>query len=371
MLLNGVADTSGGNLRAAVNIAETMASAGDEVTFSAPLRAGETHRTIDAMDPRVRRKLFPAAGPVARFGGSLRQMVWLIRQVRAYDQVQTHSVFSLSTVYAILACSVRGVPVVLWPHGSIDPFDLRKHARIKQVLGPLILRRLLDRCMAIVFTTAHERTVAVTYGSLTPRRVVPLPVRPLSPSGVDLARWRHRFGIPTDVRTLLFLGRIDYKKRLPLLVETLSMLRHQDVHLLVVGDGPESEKRLVAEACERYGVSDRVHSIGWVEGADRVAAFETADVFALLSDAENFGLSVFEAASIGCPVVISDQLALAGDLASAGAAIVVERDPRQAAEAIDGLFANSASAARMGERAKELVARDFSPTTIAEQLRSL
>ena len=371
ILINGVVDTSGGTLRAAVNIAEAMAGDGAVVTFSAPVVRAQPHRTVDLMDERVERRLFPASRPAARFGGSVRQLWWLWRNVRSFDEVQTHSLFALSAVYAIIVCAARRVPVMLWPHGSLDPFDLRKHARIKRIVGPVITRRLLDRCSALLFTTTHESRIAVTYGSQTPREVVALPVAPLSVEGADPAAWRERHGVPGDVPVVLFLGRIDYKKRLPLLVEAVSLLDTRDAHLVVVGDGPDSERALVAETAARCGVTDRVHVIGWLEGTDRIEAFAVGDVFALLSDAENFGLSVIEAMSVGCPAVISDRLSLAEDLERAGAAICVERDAAAAAKAIDMLLTNPAEAARMGAWARALVAREFAPAAVAARLREV
>ena len=371
VLINGVVDTSGGNLRAAVNIAEAMAGDGAVVTFSAPVVRGRPHRTVDLMDTLVERLLFPASRLVARFGGSARQLWWLWHNVRCFDAVQTHSLFSLSTVYAIIMCAIRRVPVFLWPHGSIDPFDLRKHERFKRIVGPLITRRLLDRCSALLFTTTHESRIAVTYGSRTPHEVVALPVVPLSVEGADPAEWRKRHGVPGDVPVVLFLGRIDYKKRLPLLVEAISLLDRRDAHLVVVGDGPDSERALVAETAARCGVADRVHVTGWLEGTDRIDAFAVGDVFALLSDAENFGLSIIEAMSVGCPAVISDKVSLAEDLERAGAAVCVERDAVAAARAIDMLLTHPDEAVKMGERARELVAREFAPRVVSARLREV
>ena len=364
-------DTSGGNLRASVNIAEAMAGDGAVVTFSAPVVRTRPHLTVDLMDPRVERRLFRATRPATRFGGSVRQLWWLWHNARTFDEVQTHSLFSISAVYAIIVCAIRRVPVVLWPHGSIDPFDLRKHERFKRLVGPIITRRLLDRCSALIFTTTHESRIAVTYGSQTPHEVVALPVTPLSVEGADPEAWRRRHGVPIDVPVVLFLGRIDYKKRLPLLVEALSLLDRSDAHLVVVGDGPDSERSLVTETALRCGVTDRVHVTGWLEGTDRIEAFTVGDVFALLSDAENFGLSVIEAMSVGCPAVISDQVFLAEDLEKAGAVVRVERDAAAAAQAIDALLTHPDVAATLGERARELVAREFAPQSVAARLREV
>lgn len=370
-LINGVDDTFGGSLRAAVNLAEAMVDDGADVALSAPIVRRQQHHTVDLMDPRVERHLFQASRPVARFGGSVRQLWWLWRSARAFDEVHVHSLFALSTVYAVLVCARGRVPLLLWTHSSLDPLDLRKHARVKQVIGPLLVRRLLDRCAALVFTTTRESRIAVTYGSHTPHEVVALPVAPLPAEAVDRAAWRRRHGVPETGPVVLFLGRIDYKKRLPLLVEALSLLEQRDAQLVVVGDGPASERALVAETAERCGVTERVHITGWLEGKDRVEAFAAGDVFALLSDFENFGLAVIEALSAGCPAVISDRIDLAEDLERNGAAIRVGQDAAEAAKAIDRLLAHPHEAARMGENGRELVRRDFAPPAVARRLREV
>lgn len=371
VLINSVDDTLGGTLRAAVNIAEALAAAGDDVTLSAPVVRGRAHSTVDLMDRRVARRIFPASRPLARFGGSVRQLWWLLRHVGDFDEVQTHSIFSLSAVYAIVLGAVRRVPVLLWPHGSLDPFDLRKHAGVKRVAGPLVTRRLLDACAALCFTTARESGIAQTYGSRTPHEVVPLPVAPLALEGVRREEWRARHGVPADVPVVLFLGRINYKKRLPLLVETVARLAARDTHLVVVGDGEPAERDLVDATIVQAGLADRVHLTGWLEGTDRVGAFVAADVFALLSDAENFGLSFVEAMSAGCPVVVSDQVDLAEDLEQAGGVVRVEREASAAAAAIDRLIADPAAAAALGARARELVHREFAPAAVAARLREV
>jgi glycosyltransferase involved in cell wall biosynthesis len=367
MLINSVDDSSGGNLRAMVNLAEAMVADGVRVTVSAPIVSGREHRTVDLTDPRVSRQLFRASRPAARFGGSIRQLWWLWRSLGQYDEVQTHSIFSLSAVYAIACCAIRRIPIMLWPHGSLDPLDLRKHAWFKRRVGPVVTRRLLDACAALLFTTPREARIAETYGSRTRREVVPLPVSPLEADGADPADWRERHGVPSDAPVVLFLGRINYKKRLPLLVEAVS-LSSTDAWLVVVGDGETAERAEVDEVARACGMTHRMRMLGWQEGRDRVEAFLAADVFALLSDFENFGLAVVEALSVGCPVVISTAIDLADQLGKAGAASCVEQDPVRAAAAIDELLLDRSKATAMGARGRALVERDFAPAAVASRL---
>lgn len=371
VLVNEAFDTAGGNLRAAVNVAEALAQQEVEVTFSAPIVASNPRVTVDALDPRVARKLFRASRPLARFGGSVRQFVWLLRNVGCFDQVQVHSLFHLSAVYSILLCTLRGVPVVLWPHGTLDPFDLRKHARIKRWAGSLVTRPLLDQCSALVFTTEREADVAVTYGATVRHEIVPLPVRLLRSTPADGAAFRARFDIPAGAAMVLFLGRVNYKKGLPLLVESVARLTDENVYLVVAGDGEADQVRRLEQAGATYRLTDRLRLTGWIEGPVRSAAYMAADVFALLSDSENFGLALVEGLSAGLPAVISDQVFIADDLARAGAALVVPRAADAAATALAQVLADPAAAAAMGARGRAYVQAHFTPDAVAERLRSL
>lgn len=371
MTVNEVFDSAGGNLRAAVNTAEAMAENGVEVTISAPWVDAHPHETIKALDPRVHRQMFPASRPMARFGGSVRQMWWLWRHVREYDEVHIHILFSLSAVYGVLICALRRVPVLLWPHGCLDPYDLRKHAGFKRRVGPVVTRRLLERCAALLFTTSREERDAVTYGARVRCEVVPLPVEPLDATDANPVAWRTKHGIPSEVPVVLFLGRIDEKKRLPLLVEAMALMQRDDVHLVVAGEGQPGETARLDDAIRSHGLAHRVHLTGWLAGADRTAAFVAADVFALVSDFENFGLAVVEALSVGCPVVVSDQVFVAGDLERAGAAIIAPRDPAGVAAALDKLLDDPASAAQMGEQARALVERQYTPAAVADRLAGI
>lgn len=140
---------------------------------------------------------------------------------------------------------------------------------------------------------------------------------------------------------------------------------------MVVGDGSKSERAHAVEAARRGGVTERVHWTGWLESDDRVEAFAAATVFALLSEYENFGLSVIEAMSAGCPTVISEGIFIAEDLVRDRAAIAVPCDASLAAKAIDSILSAPDEAAELGERARGLVEREFAPTAVAARLRDV
>jgi glycosyltransferase involved in cell wall biosynthesis len=89
-----------------------------------------------------------------------------------------------------------------------------------------------------------------------------------------------------------------------------------------------------------------------------VEAYVAADVFALLSRHEPWGVVVNEAAACGLPLVLSDRVGAAPDLLRNGenGFLVRVDDADGAAEAFDRLAGDPALRDRMGRRSRELVA---------------
>jgi glycosyltransferase involved in cell wall biosynthesis len=101
--------------------------------------------------------------------------------------------------------------------------------------------------------------------------------------------------------------------------------------MLVIAGRPGWEVERITAAVEQHGVADRVRFLDYVPEADLPALYSLADVFAMVSLYEGFGLPVVEAMACGTPVVTST----AGSLpeAAGDAALLVEP------EDVDGIAA--------------------------------
>jgi glycosyltransferase involved in cell wall biosynthesis len=127
---------------------------------------------------------------------------------------------------------------------------------------------------------------------------------------------------------VLSIGRLQrYKGHQHLIRAMPHLLRHRpDARLRIAGEGPDRAylERLAADG----GIADRVQ----IEAAppdDRegmARLLHQASVVAVLSEYESQGLAAWEAASLGCPLVVADGTAL-HELVAAGAARGVVPDP--------------------------------------------
>ena len=159
---------------------------------------------------------------------------------------------------------------------------------------------------------------------------------------------RRELGFGSDDVVVLYAGRLLPVKGPDVLVDAAA--RVDGVRLFVLGDGP---LRPSLEARAPTGLFR-----GFVDETELLHAYVAADVFALLSRRETWGVVVVEAAACGLPLVLSNAVGAAADLLVPGGngELVPAGDTAATAEALRRLAADGALRARFGARSRELVA---------------
>jgi len=359
-------EAMGGSITAALGQAQQRSRDGRPTVLVSGAEPGDRLGYLATDFPAVEHRTFPRSFPKARFH-SRRLGRWLDHELPRFDLVHLHGVFHAPALAVARRSRRCGVPFLVQPHGSLDPFDLAKHPGPKRAYGPSVVRWVLDRASGILCTTPFEVDRLVTWGSQTPRFVAPLSVAPPPPADGQAFRRRHQ--IPADATVVLFLGRFDPKKGLDLLVPATERLRREasDLHLLVVGagDGPstqEADRLLEGPIADGWATR-----LGFLTGGDKAAAYAAADVFALTSRNENFGITVVEAAGAGLALALSDEVALGPDAQAAGAATVAAPTVAGAADALRPLLDGPTRRAA-GVRAARLAREVYSPVSAAAAL---
>lgn len=110
-------------------------------------------------------------------------------------------------------------------------------------------------------------------------------------------------------RYILSVGTLQPRKNYVRLIEAFSAISDTEVSLCIVGKkGWLYEDILLAP--KKYGVADRVNFLDFVPDHDLPALYKNAELFALPSLYEGFGLPVLEAMVHGVPVVVSNTSSL-------------------------------------------------------------
>ena len=177
--------------------------------------------------------------------------------------------------------------------------------------------RVARRVIAISQSTARD--LVATFGIRADKIDVAVPgvdpgFTPLPEAEVEA--FRARAGLPD--RFLLFVGTLEPRKNLPVLLRAYAQLPAADRAAvpLVLAGGKGWMFDDVFRTIEANGLSDSVHLPGYVPADDLPLWYNAAETFVYPSVFEGFGLPVVEALACGSPALVSDASSLpeaAGD----------------------------------------------------------
>ena len=359
---------SGGPTRVLADLVRYQHSVGHALAICTTDRGNPTSRRMDksAFAPLLNAaELYCFATEVPPLLVSSRMGAWLRKNIRRYDIDHIHGLYRFPPTYAAYQARKQGVPYIIRPHGTLDPYLYTKSSR------SVWLKRLYERWFdipnlhgagAVHYTAEDERQRAAFLGLRAPSFIIP--------NGID---WNRYTQLPTrgafraalglgDAPLVLFLGRLHPKKGLDLLIPAFEMIRRRiaDAQLAIVG--PENDRfgqQVRAWVAER-GLTEAVHFIGHLDGADVIQAYVDADVFVLPSYTENFGMTVVEAMACALPVVISDQVNIHAEVAQSGAGLVTRCDAAEVAGTVAEILKDPDRSIAMGQAGRSAAQMQYS-----------
>ena len=298
----------------------------------------------------------------------------LRRRISKFDIVHGHALYHFDSLISGHYCRKYGVPYLIRSAGTLDPYIFKRHRYRKLLLEWLYERRNLKHAAAVHFTTDEEMYLADQMIRFSKGVVVPL--------GLDIEKYDtlpepgtfgQAFPEVVGKKIILFLGRINFKKGLDLLIPAFACLAKErdDIHLILAGPDNEGYGKKVRSWIQDEGVVGKVTFTGLLQGELKMAVLRDAEMFVLPSYSENFGIAVVEAMACGLPVVISNQVNIWRTVRTAGAGLVGECDASQIAEHMRVLLGDPDRAVKMGAKGKKLVEDRYSWPRVAEQLEEM
>jgi len=271
-----------------------------------------------------------ALGPVRSvYAYSARLLPWLRANRQRFDGVVVHGLWQFGGL-AVWRSMARRVPYVVFPHGMLDPYFKRafpiKHIK-KWIYWALVEYWVLRAARRVLFTCNAEAELAnhCFWLHRWQPQVVPFGTTP--PTG-DQALQQNAFFVACPAlrnrRFLLFLGRIHPKKGCDLLVDAFVKLAATDPELDLVMAGPDAQnwRAKLQQNATAAGIASRIHWPGMLEGDRKWGAFYASEAFVLPSHQENFGIAVAEAMACARPVLLSNKVNIADEIAADGAGLM-------------------------------------------------
>lgn len=141
---------------------------------------------------------------------------------------------------------------------------------------------------------------------------------------------------------LLTVGRTESEKGIRQALEVVKTVgeTHGEIHLDIIGDGPE--RKAFEEHAVRLGIVDRVTFHGWLGRSELNGFYAQAHILLLLSKTEGWPKVVGEAMAFGCVPICSNVSSIGYHLARFNTGSVVDRNSiDDAVRAVIDLLSNS------------------------------
>lgn len=223
-----------------------------------------------------------------------------------FDLVHVNTLFNAFSRTGMQFAHKNHIPYVVTPHGMLDAFSLTRSKWMKKLHRFLFDDDLLAASNVVQFTTANEEKNSIIIKKIKPI-VIPLGFE--FPDGEIPVKKTNT----QNALRLVFLGRINRKKGIDLLVQALSTLDRlivQNIQVDIFGDDDDNCKSDLEQLITSLNLQNNFSFLGTLPPAKRDETLRSYDALVLTSHQENFGLVVTEALSNGLPVFVSDKVNL-------------------------------------------------------------
>jgi glycosyltransferase involved in cell wall biosynthesis len=309
------------------------------------------------------------------FAFSASLTTWLWQHIRDYDLIHVHAIFSYPSTIAMEIARLQNIPYITSPHGLLCKWSLQQSQRKKKIYLNLIEKKNLLSAKVIHLTAKQEQRelelLALNLASV------------IQPLGLDMPNLiadartslHQLLNIPLATPIILFLSRLHPKKGLDYLIPALAQLQNQipdqDFAFVLAGNGsPEYEAEL-DRLIQSNRFSDRTYKLGFVSGEKKNICLQGADLYALTSHSENFGVAVLEALASGTPALVTTSVALSDLVKEQDLGWVVDLEIEAIADAIQNFLNNPDIAKQKGVRAAQYVAEHYAWENIALNLKAI
>ena len=320
-------------------------------------------------------RFFPRFSPninaVREFAFSGALTTWLWQHITEYDLVHVHAIFSYASTIAMAIARIKNVPYITRPLGQLCEWSLQQSKLRKQIYLNVIERSNLLCSKSLHFTAEQEKTEFNQLGLNIPNFILPHGVYIPTPISDAKTQVREILHILDQRPIVLFMSRIHPKKGLEYLISALSKLKEYNFVLVIAGSGDPDYINQIKDLLKTHDICDRAHMIGFVKGETKNLYLQGADIFALTSHSENFGIAAIEALAAGTPVLITDGVAIAPMVKEQAIGYVTQLEVEAIASIIQEFFDHPDIAKQKGDRATLYIAEHYSWAKITCRLMTV
>jgi len=293
--------------------------------------------------------------------------------INNFDIVHIHGLYRFPQFVASYYARKYQIPYIIRPHGSLAPYLYNKKPRkIRKRLYEFFIEfRNLNNASAIQYSTMNEMLSAKPLGINSQYFI--------SPNSINYSKYdklptkgsfRVKHNLNKNQKIIIHYGRISIVKGLDILVKAFAktLKEFEDIMLVLAGPDNEGFRTQVEKWINNEGIGEKIIFTGTLRGNAALELLSDADIFALPSYSENFGMAVAEAMACGLPVVISDKVGIYGDVLEAKAGIITKCNADEVSGAFINLLGDENKRVNLGKAGINLVKEEYDPNKITSNM---
>lgn len=230
------------------------------------------------------------------FSRSLRK--YLMENSESFDIVHAHGYHSFVPLYAAQAKSRNKLIFTPHYHGGGHTFFRSLLHKPYRLLG----KKIFKEADKVICVSKCEKDLVLKHFGVDEKKIEMIPNGINLEEFQDLKKTRNKRG-----RTILSVGRLEKYKGVHYLIEALAKV-NDNMILEVVGKGAYKESLI--KLASSLGIAGRVRFFEDLPRSELLQKYADADLFALLSKHEAYGICVAEALASGTPCIVSNTSAL-------------------------------------------------------------
>jgi glycosyltransferase involved in cell wall biosynthesis len=313
----------------------------------------------------------PSYYPLREFAFSWEFTQWLWCNIQYYELLHVHAIFSYPSTIAMAIARHQNVPYINRPLGQLCEWSLQQGKLKKNIYLKLIEKVNLVSAKTLHLTAKREQRELNLLNWNLSSFVLPHGLN----MPIKLANAREKLhqmlSIPLKTPIILFLSRLHTKKGLDYLIPALSKLHHQNFVFVLAGSGDPNYELEIERLLKVNNLDDRTYKLGFVFGEKKTLCLQGADLYALTSHSENFGISVLESLASRTPTLVTTGVALSDLVKEQNFGWVVDLEIEEITASIQEFLDNPAMAKEKGDRAVHYVAENYAWEKIALNLKSI
>jgi glycosyltransferase involved in cell wall biosynthesis len=224
-----------------------------------------------------------------------------IYKEKKIDILHIHGVWLYPQYMAAKFAEKNKIPFILTPHGMYEPWIWKNGSLKKKMYFNFLSKRVFSKANVIHAITIDENiNLKALFNKAS---IVDIP---------NLIDYGSHILIDDNLDTekyILYMGRLDPKKGVDLLIKAFARINPLGVKLKIAG--PFNHYKTFLEGLiNNFHVGDKVEFLGLVKGKNKAKLFKNAFVFVAPSHSEVVGMVNLEAAIYKTPVITTHQTGL-------------------------------------------------------------